>query len=339
MTLPEFFAAWLPRIEAEMIDTVNTCWTPQPAWFNTMLLYHLGFADATGAPARVSAGKRIRPILVLLAAGACGADPASVLPAAASVELLHNFSLIHDDIEDGDALRRGRPTVWAQWNVPQAINAGDAMFAMAHLALLRCAERGVPADRVLRALTAFDRCNVHLTVGQHLDMGFETRADVSADNYIEMISGKTGALVAACCEIGALLGGGGDPLVSALGDYGRGLGRAFQLQDDILGIWGDPAKTGKAGSDLEHRKKTLPVLFAAERDPRVRAAVFGSAPPGDAGVARLRAQIERVGAREHTANAAAAAYGAGMEALESVPPCEAVTHLGDLARSLLERDR
>ena len=143
MTLPEFFDTWRPRIEAEMIDTVNTCWTPQPAWFNTMLRYHLGFADAAGAPAQVSAGKRIRPILVLLAARACGAEPASVLPAAAAVELLHNFSLIHDDIEDGDALRRGRPTVWAQWNIPQAINAGDAMFAMAHLALLRCAQRGV----------------------------------------------------------------------------------------------------------------------------------------------------------------------------------------------------
>ncbi len=339
MTLPEFFAAWLPRIEAEMIDTVNTCWMPQPAWFNTMLLYHLGFADAAGTPAHVSAGKRIRPILVLLAAQACGADPASVLPAAAAVELLHNFSLIHDDIEDGDALRRGRPTVWAQWNIPQAINAGDAMFAMAHLAFLRCAERGVPADRVLRAMTVFDRCNVHLTVGQHLDMGFESRNSVSAGDYIEMISGKTGALVAACCEIGALLGGGDDALVSALGDYGRGLGRAFQLQDDILGIWGDPGKTGKAGSDLGNRKKTLPALFAAERDPQVRAAIFGDAPLDSDDVARLRALIDQAGGRAHTADAAAVAYGAGMEALESVPPGEAVTHLGDLARSLLGRDR
>ena len=187
-------------------------------------------------------------------------------------------------------------------------------------------------------MQVFDRCNVHLTVGQHLDMGFETRDAVSADDYIEMISGKTGALVAACCEIGALLGGGNDALVSALGDFGRGLGRAFQLQDDILGIWGDPAKTGKAGSDLEHRKKTLPVLFAAERDPQVRAAIFGGAPLDAADVTRLREQIEMAGGRAHTASAAAVAFGAGMEALETVPPCEAVTHLGDLARSLLGRD-
>jgi geranylgeranyl diphosphate synthase, type I len=338
MTLAATFETWLPRIEAEMLDVVNTCWTPQPATLNTMLLYHLGFADASGASARISAGKRVRPMLVLLGCQACGGTPEQALPAAAGVELLHNFSLIHDDIEDGDELRRGRPTLWKQWGVPQAINSGDTMFAMAHLALMRCAARGVAPDRVLRALQVFGETNVHLTVGQHLDIGFENRGEVSVADYMTMIAGKTGALIKAAVEIGAILGGGNEGQINALAEFGRCLGLSFQLQDDVLGIWGDPAKTGKAGSDLVHRKKTLPVIFAAERDPAVRARYFGAETVTETDAAELRERITAAGGRAHAEAAAEAAYARGMEALASLLPAgPAAQALDTLARSLLGR--
>jgi geranylgeranyl diphosphate synthase type I len=336
-TLAAAFEAWLPRIEAEMIDVVEHSFAPSPADLRAMLLYHLGFADEHGAPARIASGKRIRPLLLLLGAQAVGGVADHVLPAAAAVELLHNFSLIHDDIEDGDELRRGRPTLWKRWGVPLAINAGDTMFAMAHLALLRCAAHGVSPMLITRAMELFGRTNVHLTVGQHLDIGFERRSDVSADEYRTMIAGKTGALTRACVEIGAVLGGGSDAHTAALAEFGRCLGLSFQLQDDVLGIWGDPLKTGKAGSDLIHRKKTLPTLIAAERDPYVRDHYLRAASVSEADAEILRQRIADAGGRADTEAAAAAAYRDGIAALRTLPPSTAVALLEDLAHSLLAR--
>ncbi|MEO6061852.1 MAG: polyprenyl synthetase family protein [Thermoflexales bacterium] len=302
----------------------------------TMLLYHLGFTDARGRSERAPAGKRIRPALLLLAASVSG-QPGSVeaaTSAAAAVELLHNFSLIHDDIEDGDTLRRGRPTLWNVWGIAQSINTGDAMFAMAHQALL---ESAAPAERVLRAMNVFETMCVRLTRGQHLDISFETRADVSVAEYLEMIAGKTAALTEACCEIGAILGGSDNPQILALARFGRDLGVAFQIQDDALGIWGDPARTGKADTDLVHRKKTYPVLVAAERDPVFQARYFDDgAEKRD--LASLREMIEATGAREATEAAATATYDRGLESLAGcggVPA--AVEMLSALAHSLFAR--
>ena len=337
MNLAAQFETWLPRIETEMIDVVETCFSPMPAELRTMLLYHLGFADAQGAPARISAGKRIRPMLVLLGCQAAGGDPMHALPAAAAVELMHNFSLIHDDIEDGDELRRGRPTLWKVWGIAQAINSGDAMFAMSHLALLRCSLRGVDPVRVVRAMGVFGCTNVHLTAGQHLDIGFETRSDVSGAEYGIMIEGKTAALIRASLEIGAILGGGNDAQIAALGEFGRCLGLSFQLQDDVLGIWGDPQQTGKAGSDLIHRKKTLPTIFAAEQDPIVRDEYMRALSVSEADAAILRERITIAGGRAHTEAAAEAAYRNGQNALNAAGSSPAVALLEELARSLLGR--
>jgi geranylgeranyl diphosphate synthase, type I len=341
-SLKDYFAQLIPLVEAQMHDVVNAPVLhniQQPKWFNVMLNYHLGFADAQGNPAQINAGKRIRPMLVLLACEACGGDAHTALPAAAAVELLHNFSLIHDDIEDGDELRRGRLTVWKQWNVAQAINAGDAMFAQAHLALQRLVDCGVPAARVVQALRAFDAMCVHLTIGQHLDMSFETRADVTAAEYMAMIEGKTAALVKACCEIGAIVAGADEARIEALGEFGRGVGLSFQLQDDVLGIWGDPAKTGKQDSDLAHGKKTLPVLFAAEHDARVRELYFAKyAKLHEDEINQLKQLIEAAGGRAHTEQAAEAAYANSMESWESADLSnKAGQALRELAQSLLGR--
>jgi geranylgeranyl diphosphate synthase type I len=334
-SLNDYIQAFVPPIEDEMRAVVNT--GDQPREFNTMLNYHLGFANADGSPASAYSGKRVRPALTLLSCEACGADWRLALPAAAAVELLHNFSLIHDDIEDGDELRRSRPTLWKQWGQAQAINSGDAMFALAHIALQRSLDRGVPAERVVRALSAFDAMCVQLTIGQHLDLSFETRSDVSAAEYMRMIEGKTAALTSVACEIGAIIGGGDDAQVGALADFGRWMGMSFQLQDDVLGIWGDPALTGKHDSDLAHGKKTLPILFAAERDPRVRERYFGRAALNNGEVSAVRALIEAAGGQAHTEQAAAHAFVNALEALESVAGTDAQRALHALAESLLGR--
>jgi geranylgeranyl diphosphate synthase type I len=260
--LSGFIGHWLPQVEAEMRAVLANAEAPLVAHYG-MMHYHLGWADAAFQPQVLPSGKRLRPIFCLLACQESGGDPAAALPAAAAIEILHNFSLIHDDIEDGDELRRHRPTVWKLWGAPQAINAGDGMFALAFAAMQRLSGRGVPAQVTLDSLHLFTRTCVALTEGQHLDMAFERRDTVTVAEYLRMIRGKTAALVGASVAIGGLVGSLPLERGASLIRFGEAVGLAFQIQDDILGIWGDPAVTGKAaGNDLLRRKKSLPLLYA-----------------------------------------------------------------------------
>lgn len=264
--LSAFIGHWLPKLEDEMRAVLQH---NEPALniHYGMLHYHLGWMDEQLRPQHSPAGKRLRPMLCLLACTEVGGDPAQALVAGAALELLHNFSLIHDDIEDGDELRRHRPTVWKIWGVPQAVNAGDAMFALAFAALQRLTRRGVSAEITLQALQRFTQICLALTEGQHLDMSFEQRSDVTVAEYMRMIQGKTAALVGASVAIGALIGGATAAQVNALQEFGCAIGLAFQIQDDILGIWGNPAVTGKAaGNDILRRKKSLPLLHALNHE-------------------------------------------------------------------------
>jgi geranylgeranyl diphosphate synthase type I len=269
-----------------------------------------------------------------------GGDPVQALPAAAAIELLHNFSLIHDDIEDGDETRRHRPTLWKVWGVPQAVNVGDGMFALAYAAMQRLTLRGAAAETTLKALGLFTQTCLALTEGQHLDMNFERRLDVSVDEYIRMIEGKTAALVGASVAIGALIGGASPEQITALQNFGQSIGLAFQIQDDILGIWGDPEVTGKAvGNDLQRRKQSLPILYALSH-PRV-GEQFGALLAADyerPPLARALTLLDQAQAREFAEAQMRRQHDAGVTALAvALGERAADSALFALAEGLLQR--
>jgi geranylgeranyl diphosphate synthase, type I len=230
-----------------------------------MMRYHMGWADEQLNPAQFSPGKRLRPLLCLEVCAALGGNWEQALSAAAALELLHNFSLIHDDIEDDSPRRRGRATVWTLWGVPQAVNVGDGMFSLAHLTLEGLLAKGVPSATVLQAMRMLSQTCVALTEGQYLDMDMEDRLDVDLDLYLWMIRNKTAILLGTSTGMGALLAGAELPVVGACTRFGEHLGMAFQIVDDILGTWGDEAITGKsASSDIRERKKTYVVALALD---------------------------------------------------------------------------
>jgi geranylgeranyl diphosphate synthase type I len=271
-----------------------------------MARYHLGYADRDLAPVdarRLDRGKRIRPAVAMLAAGAAGGDPRAAAPVGAALELLHNFTLIHDDIQDESHTRRHRPTVWSLWGIGQAINVGDALFAAAHLPLYRLAREESSPELTLRLLEAFDRMAIAIVEGQTLDLGFEARADVQPADYVEMIARKTAAIVRYAAWAGALLGGADDEAADRWADFGLALGLGFQIRDDVLGIWGAPAETGKtAADDIRRRKQSLPILILRQQlgdAERVELNRLYAAPEVDGpGVARVLALLEREGVRQ-----------------------------------------
>jgi geranylgeranyl diphosphate synthase type I len=305
------------------------------AEFRHMLAYHLGWeGEGAGEEAR---GKRIRPLLVLLSSAAAGGDWRQALPAAVSVELVHNFSLIHDDIEDNSPLRRGRLTVWKQWGIPQAINSGDAMLTLAHLALLRLSETS-SAEVALQAIQILQSACLRLTQGQFLDLFYEERGDLNLDAYWPMVNGKTAALLAACTELGALTANTSPAKRRLFRQFGNDLGLAFQALDDILGIWGDAALTGKsAESDLLAGKKSLPVLFGLGcNGPFARRWQQGPIRPEETGT--LAAQLEEEGARAYSQETANRLTDQALQALsEANPQGEAGRALIALAQQLLNR--
>jgi geranylgeranyl diphosphate synthase type I len=292
-------ASMIADTEAEILRIVRDR-DPSTVGVYEMVRYHLGL-DGTGA----SAGKRMRPLLGLLAYASIAGDYRPALPGAAAVELGHNFSLVHDDIEDGDRERRHRPTVWALHGVAQAINTGDMLFSLSRMALHRLSDLGFSDAKVLRLMRLYDETCVALCEGQYIDIATSEADDLmSVELYFDMIGRKTAALIAASIEAGALLASDDDEVIARYRGFGWALGLAFQLNDDLLGIWGAEQATGKEASDIARRKKTLPVIYAFEHagpDDRARLGkLYADGGPTGEDVAEIIAILERTGARDYT---------------------------------------
>lgn len=283
--------------------------------FYGQIEYHHGWRAPDLSPTPWHPGKLIRPTLLLLAcevaAGQRGQSDQErqaaiqrAIPAALAVELVHNFSLVHDDIEDGDEERHHQPTLWKLWGVPLAINTGDGIFALARLQLSHLRARGVPAETIIELSTRLDATCIELCEGQHLDMRFEGRQDVSVAMYLDMIGRKTAALMDCAARMGSLVGAPENQALSAhLGAFGRALGIGFQLRDDMLGIWSAQALGKSEAGDLRHKKMSLPVISvledAAPADRRTLIEIYSQpGPASETQIATLLEILERSGARE-----------------------------------------
>jgi len=302
--------------------------------------YQMGWVEADGSPIPNGGGKGIRPALAIVSAEAVGADPVVAIDGAAAVELIHNFSLIHDDIVDDDEERRHRPTVWKLWGQGDAIIVGDAMHTLAFELLLSPADasrgRVDAARRLARGTTA-------MIAGQNADMSFEERDDVTFDECLAMEANKTGALLAYSASVGAVMADAEAITIDALEGFGAAIGIAFQAVDDLLGIWGDPAVTGKAvGNDLRERKRSMPVTAAIESgtgEAEVIADMYVSQEPlTDAQVEQLSGLVDRAGGRERTEGVAREHLAEALAHLEGADLVEGpAQELRDLAHFIVGR--
>lgn len=302
--------------------------------------YQFGWLDRQGMPVSLKGGKGVRPALAVVSAEAVGGEASAALRAAVAVELVHNFSLLHDDVMDGDVTRRHRPTVWAAFGVPVAILVGDALLALAVEVLASTASPEAGAGVRCLGQTLMD-----LTGGQAVDVEFETRDRVGRAEYTAMATGKTASLIGCACMLGAMSGGAPPDVVRQMRQFGLRLGLAFQLVDDLLGIWGDPNATGKpAGADLRCRKKTFPVVLAIESDSaegrRFRDLYRGTGPLSDADVDAATRCLEQLECGARTEIEARRHLDGAMSCLAATRPfASGAADLEVLARSMVHRER
>lgn len=335
MNLDQYIQLMLPAVEKELKQVVQDGISDEVIGLRSMLSYHMGWeGEGAGLEAQ---GKRIRPLLALLSAVAAGGRWEQALPAAASVELVHNFSLIHDDIQDCSETRRGRPTVWVRWGVAQAINSGDLMFTLAFCNLSKLFLPGSPA-MVLDASRILQEACIDLTRGQYLDLLYAEQQEIGVSDYWPMVGGKTAALLSAAVELGALSAVASMERRRSFRAYGYALGLAFQAWDDWLGLWGDPLITGKStASDLIAGKKTLPVLYALNSDASFRERwLRGPIHPEEVPI--VSEMLVESGAKEYTEKEATRLTSEALAALEQAAQNEdGLQALRELTHRLLGR--
>lgn len=337
----EALSPYLAEVEEEMRAVLSTS-EPALRPFYELLHYHLGWVDERLNPTLEYRGKRIRPALCLLVCEALGGKYEQAVPAAAAVELVHNFSLIHDDIEDRSPERRGRSTLWRLWGESIAINAGDGLMILSHLALHRLALRGVSIERIPLALGILDAASLSLCQGQYLDLAYQDRLDVTPEMYLKMAEKKTAALLEGAAHLGALIATERPALIEAARAFARFLGLAFQIADDLLGIWGDPQRTGKAvGEDIRARKKSLPIVWALQEEKQRNqielANLYGATEIDERALSRVMALLEELGAREYAEALAAEYRERALTELNRFPASFARDRLRELALFLSER--
>ena len=316
-SLPKSLTSYGDAVGVELKKVIDSC----PPALGSILRYHMGWRDEHGHSCSKESGKFIRSNLCLLSCQAVGGNTWQVIPAAAAIELIHNFSLIHDDIEDASCERHHRPTVWKLWGQSQAINAGDAMFTLAYLALLRLKENGTTDERIANCAEKLSLACLELCEGQYLDVEYENRQDITVEDYLDMAAKKTAALFAVSTSLGAYLGSDDTELVNLFGLFGEELGIAYQIYDDILGIWGVKESTGKSAGDILQRKKTLPVVYGlqssgGEATKRLKKLYSGKSLEGeDIGV--VVEILDRLGARDYAEDLARQYYHKALAHLDA----------------------
>jgi geranylgeranyl diphosphate synthase type I len=303
----------------------------------------MGWQDEHGHSCSRESGKFIRSTLCLLSCQAVGGDTSQAMPAAAAVELIHNFSLIHDDIEDASYERHHRPTVWKLWGQSQAINAGDAMFTLAYLALLKLKEKGVADEKIASSAKMLSLACLELCEGQYLDVEYENRLDITIEDYLDMVVKKTAALFDVSTSLGAYLGSGDSKLVDFFRLFGKELGIAFQIYDDILGIWGMEESTGKSAGDISQRKKTLPVVYALQNsDGKARKRLeklYSQKSIEGEDITEVMKILDHLGTREYAKDLAERHYHKALAHLEATRlDTSSLAPLRETACVLLKRD-
>lgn len=285
----------------------------------TLLRYHLGWVDQRGQPEETSPTPHLPAMLALTACQALAGSFQPSLPVAAAVDLVYNFTLVHGDVQAGRADAQARPSIWWVWGPAQAINAGDGLHALGRAAVMRLAERGVAAERVLQAVEALDRACLALCEGQYLDLGFQDQLMVSSGQYDDMVRRKAGALTGCAAELGALAAGADDTVCTRFREAGTKLGMAWQVGRDIADLWG-PRGDGMTASNVLSKKKGLPLVYALETGrPAVKrelGTVFMKRVLEPADVARLVETLDRAGARGYAEGRAQELVGQALAELE-----------------------
>ncbi len=337
MDLLDYFSLMLPEIEKDMLFSIENDINDSFSDVKRMMKYHFGWESPTRNDK--TQGKRIRPLLLLLSCAVCGRDWRDALPGACAVEFIHNFSLIHDDIEDQSKMRRGRKTLWQVVGMPQALNTGDAMFALSQINMLKLG-KSINKSVAYDALEILNDTCLTLTGGQNLDIAFESKELVTEEDYFVMIGGKTAALLSASCDLGAIIAETSPQNRKALRSFGEAIGLAFQAWDDWLGIWGDEQKTGKStSSDLISKKKTLPILYASRESKEFKER-FLKEEISEANIQEFIRLIDDSGAREYTEKITKKYSDSAENSINSLtaPELDAKFALNDILKYLINRD-
>ena len=339
MSLPSVFDQYGKAIDAEMRSVLAEVYSP----LHSMMSYHLGWTDEYGQSVEGYRGKRVRPILCLLACEVSGGEYTKALPAAVAIELVHNFSLIQDDIQDDDTLRRGRPTVWSIWGKAQALNTVTAMHALTNLALSRPAGNGTPISKERRVQRLLNETILQMAEGQYWDIRHEESLEADIAEYLRVIKEKTAALISCSLEVGALIGTDDNHVIEALRMFGHDIGLAFQIRDDVLGIWGTVKKMGKAqAKDILRKKKTFPIIWALERaDGETKAKlieVFNKRVLDSNDVNTIKSILDSVGVRYYAENMTKDLRDRALAHLDGIPmTSRAGSDLRELAHFLADR--
>ncbi len=336
----------LTRYTSEVEATIQTILGETTPFLQGVVRYHFGWVDQTFQPSRQGRGKMLRPTLHLLVFEALTGGYQAALPVAAALEMIHNFSLLHDDIEDDGRERRGQATAWTIWGMPRVLNVGDFLFTMAFKAIYQLDHKHFSSEQILAVAKLMAEASVALTEGQDLDINFEHLTAVSPDMYFNMVSKKTGALIEAAILAGARLGTTDETTIKNYHEFAHHLGIAFQIQDDILGIWGDTAKTGKSvKDDLRQKKKTLPVIYTLSQAKGAQAKQLADCyantePLTDVQIEFVRGCLDASKAQAYTRHMAMQYRDQAFTALHRIKLAnEAQTALETIAKYLVDREK